>query len=261
MTQGNTRDPWIDRLSEYLDDDLDAAARRQLERHLQACAGCRTALDELRDVVQRARGLAVEAEQGADLWPGVARRLTAGAGPRWRRALRAAWAAVSNAGWPWLPGAGSGVRPVLAGLAALVLISLVAGSAWRLWRPRETPPPQLAQQVQPAPVSHPGEVVPPRTGTASTPAAVSALLQPDEQYNDTVADLRRIVRTHLTADPYLVSVLDRNLDSIDVAIADYRDALEKHPDDARLQGRLKEARERKLEVLRQAASLAEGASN
>jgi len=240
VTQGSGRDPWIDRLSEYLDDDLDAAARRRLERHLQTCAACRSALDELRGVVQRARDLAVEAEPDADLWPGVALRLTAGAGPRWRRALRTVVAAVSNAASSWLPGAGIGARPVLAGLAALVLLSLVAGSAWRLWRQRETPSPQLARQVQPA---------------------VSPLLQPDEQYNDTIADLRRVVRTRLTADPYLVSVLDRNLDSIDVAIADYRDALAKHPDDARLQGRLKEARERKLEVLRQAASLAGGASN
>jgi hypothetical protein len=261
VTHHNARDPWVDRLSEYLDDDLDAAERRQLERHLQTCARCRTALDELRGVVQRARDLAVEAEPDADLWPGVAVRLTAGAGPRWRRALLAAWAAVSNAGWPRLPGVDRGPRPVLAGLAALVLVSLVAGSAWRLWRPREASRPQVAQQVQPAAVSPPGEVVPPPAGTTTAPAAVSALLQPDERYNDTVADLRRVVRTHLTADPYLVSVLNRNLDSIDVAIADYRDALAKHPDDARLQGRLREARERKLEVLRQAASLAEGASN
>jgi hypothetical protein len=260
--QGRARDPWIGRLSEYLDDDLNAAARRRLERHLQTCAACRTALDELRDVVRRARDLAVEAEPDADLWPGVARRLTAGPAPRWQRALRAVAAAASNAGSSWFPGVGDRARPVLAGLAALVLLSLVAGSAWLLWHQRETPRPQLARQVQPAPaVPPPGEGVPPRAGTASTPAAVSALLQSDEQYNDTVANLRRIVRTHLTADPYVVNVLDRNLDSIDVAIADYRDALAKHPDDARLRARLEDARQRKLEVLRQAASLAEGASN
>ena len=50
-------DQWTDRLSEYLDDELDATERRELEAHLTACASCRTTLDELKGVVSRAKSM------------------------------------------------------------------------------------------------------------------------------------------------------------------------------------------------------------
>jgi hypothetical protein len=53
-----------------------------------------------------------------------------------------------------------------------------------------------------------------------------------------------------------VEVLDENLATLDVAIANYRDALAEEPDDVGLQQRLQQSREKKLEVLRQAVSLA-----
>jgi len=48
-------DPWAERLSEYLDGDLDPAELRALEDHLEGCASCRAATVELRRVGDRLR--------------------------------------------------------------------------------------------------------------------------------------------------------------------------------------------------------------
>jgi len=58
-TERNARggDPWIDRLSEYLDGDLKGAERAALESHVTACVTCAEALEGLRAVVSRARSL------------------------------------------------------------------------------------------------------------------------------------------------------------------------------------------------------------
>lgn len=46
-----------DELSAYLDEELDARAREELRGHLQGCAACRAALDELRRTVESVRAL------------------------------------------------------------------------------------------------------------------------------------------------------------------------------------------------------------
>ena len=50
-------DLWTDRLSEYLDGELDPAERVQLEEHLAGCEQCTSLLAELDAVRDRARGL------------------------------------------------------------------------------------------------------------------------------------------------------------------------------------------------------------
>src|SRR2546428_3445902 len=71
---GAMKDQWTDRLSEYLDGELTAPERTGLEAHLAACAGCRTALEELRRVVARAQALD-DRPPTADLWPAIARHI------------------------------------------------------------------------------------------------------------------------------------------------------------------------------------------
>ena len=41
-------DTWTGRLSEYLDEELSVPEQRALETHLEECAGCRKALEELK---------------------------------------------------------------------------------------------------------------------------------------------------------------------------------------------------------------------
>src|SRR5262249_11801788 len=52
-------DLWTDRLSEYLDGELESAERLELERHLASCGACATALEDLREVAARAASLPV----------------------------------------------------------------------------------------------------------------------------------------------------------------------------------------------------------
>lgn len=61
-------DGWTERLSEYLDGELDPADREALERHLAQCADCRRALAELRAVVARLGNDPIrESDQPTDL--------------------------------------------------------------------------------------------------------------------------------------------------------------------------------------------------
>jgi anti-sigma factor RsiW len=70
-------DQWTDRLSEYVDGELANGERTALEAHLATCAACRATVEELRQVVARARALDNRAPK-ADLWPAVAKRIGAG---------------------------------------------------------------------------------------------------------------------------------------------------------------------------------------
>jgi hypothetical protein len=70
-------DRWHDRLSEYLDDELDRADRERMEAHLQSCEQCRTDLRALAGVVARARTLS-DRPPAADLWDGIRSRIGAG---------------------------------------------------------------------------------------------------------------------------------------------------------------------------------------
>ena len=222
----NDRDPWRTRLSEYLDDDLTAAERRQLEAHLASCAACSSALDGLRAVVARAAGLRVPSEPAEDLWPAVESRLQ-------RRQARPALRVVPR----------RRVAPSMVWLAAAASLALVclATIVWLL----QTGPaaPRYVAAPSPTPVA-PG---------AAAPTARAA----DRMYDDRLAELRRFVRENLTHDPQVVEVVERNLAALDMAIAGYEDALAAEPGDAILAKRLAAARQRKLALLQQAASLAD----
>ena len=231
MTLVQSHDPWIDRLSEYLDGGLRPRERRRLDQHLETCADCRATLDELRTVIRRAPALAREAPAEFDLWPGIAHRLTPRRSPWWRPLVLA----------PPAPP----FRLAVPAVAFAVVLALGAGLAWKLGLQLEVAPAQIASRPIPAP----------------TPAPTPTALPAGPQYDDMVADLRRIVETHMTADPTIIDVLDRNLESIDMAIADYRDSLATRPDDARLRGRWEAARQRKVELLKQAVSLVTGDSD
>src|SRR4051794_7403373 len=107
-------DPWTDRLSDYLDGELNSAERMALERHLAACPGCRAVLAELEQVVTRARSLTADAP-APDLWPGISAQIAASEGrgetvtPIRRRhafslpqlAAAALTAAVASGGLAW----------------------------------------------------------------------------------------------------------------------------------------------------------------
>jgi hypothetical protein len=71
-------DPWLERLSEYLDEELAPSERAACEAHLAGCAACRALLEDLRRVQRAARALPTRPPE-RDLWPGIERELGRGA--------------------------------------------------------------------------------------------------------------------------------------------------------------------------------------
>jgi anti-sigma factor RsiW len=223
------KDQWTDRLSEYLDGDLTAVERTTLEAHLAACGTCRTTLDELRRVVARAEVLD-DRPPAADLWPGIAEHIGV---------VSLAARREGGAG-----GAGGARRrlsftmPQLAA-AAVVLTLFSAGSVWLALRNQPTPP------------------LPPRApGTTAVMSSVG--MSPlDARTAASVAALEQtLARNRSRLDTGTVRVIEKNLAIIDRAIRDAQSALAADPANAYLNQHLAQETRRKLELLRQAATLA-----
>jgi hypothetical protein len=82
-------------LNEYVDGTLPPGDRAAVEAHLAECAGCRTAVAELRALVAGAAALPTTVEPSRDLWTTIEARIVQRATwnvqrARWRRALAAA---------------------------------------------------------------------------------------------------------------------------------------------------------------------------
>ncbi len=222
-------DPWTHRLSEYLDGDLTADERTALERHLAACPACSTTLAELTRVVMRARALPAP-QPRRDLWEGIAERIAA------ERASPSA---------PVFPPAARPRRrwtfswPELAA-AALAIAVGSGGMAW--WA--------AGRVAGPAPALAPA----PPTPDLATPAALGVAAP---RYDAAVADLQRVLAAgRETLDSSTVRVLEQNLAVIDRAIADAQRALAADPGNAYLNAHLARTMRQKLDLLRQAATLA-----
>ena len=224
-------DVWTDRLSEYLDDELPPGERAALEGHLTQCAECSATLADLRRVVARARALE-STGPSTDLWPGIATRIgaAAAAGP----AVRAVGMRRFAFSLPQLLAAG------------IALMVLSGGSVWLL-RPGSAP--SIAS----------GAAAAPAESGLGTPASWQRRAAPG--YDAAVADLERVLaegRGRL--DTTTVRVLEQNLHVIDQAIEQARRAVAADSANAYLNSHLAETMRRKLDLLRQAASLVSAAS-
>jgi hypothetical protein len=79
----------------------------------------------------------------------------------------------------------------------------------------------------------------------------------DAQYNAAVSDLELVLRDDRDRlDPRTVVIIEKNLKAIDDAINEARTALDNDPANPYLNSHLADARQRKLDLLRHAASLA-----
>jgi len=238
---------WTDRLSDYLDAELADGERAAVEAHLRTCAACTAVLNDLKRVVARAGSLEARPPQ-ADLWPGVSARLERIAPPR----------RISF------------TLPQLAA-AAIVLMAISGTLAIKLSSPSTTPgaaenmgnavvapraavsSPGPAGSVFPGPTGVPGPDANPVPTSVVTPVGFA-----DAQYDAAVADLERAVKNGRgRLDKATIEIVEHNLQIIDQAIAQARDALAADPANAYLSGHLVEARRRKLDLLRRAAALSE----
>jgi anti-sigma factor RsiW len=218
-------DRWTDRLSEYVDDELPQADRDALENHLAGCAECSAILGDLRRVVARAAALEPSGP-AHDLWPSIATRIGATPHP-----ARDVVALSSRREKRW-----SFSLPQLAA-AAILLMTLSGGSVWLLRTPAHAPA-GVATALPPG------------------PTVLQARTTATQSYAAAVADLERVLadgRNQL--DTATVRVIQQNLAAIDNAIAQAQQALSADPANLYLNTHLAETMRRKLDLLRQAATL------
>jgi anti-sigma factor RsiW len=212
-------------LSLYLDDDLAPAERQRLEAHLEACDECRTTLDELRAVVAAA-ALLPERQPPRDLWAGIRAGIEAPvviALPQPQRppARRFAFTA------PQLAAAG----------IALVLLSSAA--AWF-----------AATRGGPA-------AGVPVAASAAAPEAVHTVAQLDARYVHVIDDLEAaLADAGDVLDPATVAAVRASLETIDQAIAEAREALERDPANPFLGRHLDSTMRRKVDLLRRVTRVA-----
>ena len=230
---------WTDLLSDYLDGELPADEHQAVEAHLRSCAPCAAVRHDLKQIVARAAALDARPPQ-ADLWAGIADRLDPGA-------RRVAF-----------------TLPQLAAAAA-VLMAISGGIAWQA-ATRTGRPEGLHDSTEAASAtgntSRPDlQVRPDAPAAAGTGAAdfarVETVSMADAQYDAAVADLEKALKAGRgRLDASTVAVVEHNLQIIDQAINQAREALAGDPANSYLSSHLVEARRRKLDLLRRATALA-----
>ena len=224
-------DTWTDRLSEYVDGELDSATSRAIELHLAGCTDCRAIADDLRQVSARARALP-ELPPGTDLWRGIESRMHAtGIVPLHPRARAGLFIS-----WPRLAAAG-------------LLLGLVSGSAAYMVT-------RLASQGSGVAVI---PVVPAVGTTAPGPTELHAGNQVTQSTAKAVADLEMILASD-KLDSTTVRVLTLNLARIDSAIADAERALAADPSNVYVSRHLASTARRKVELLHLVAGLTQSRS-
>lgn len=232
MDNDRTHDRIVDRLSDYADGGLEPHRQSEVALHIASCSDCRVAVAELRAVAQRAGSL-TDTPPAEDLWPGIAARLDGGRSGHEARLQRQPSRRFSFT----LP------QLAAAGIALMVL------SGGMVWMAQSGDPradfPAISADVTPA-------------GPRQVPDALPAS-DGDAQYEGAVEDLERtLVENRARLDPETVRILERNMQSIDEAIAQSRRALDADPANAFLTSHLAAARQRKIALLRRATALTAG---
>lgn len=208
-------DQWTNRLSEYLDGELDREEQGGLEAHLETCAECRVTLADLRQVVARAKSLQ-DTEPATDLWSGIARQIRRERIPDRRDRLDRRRFSLT-------------VGQLLAASITLVLLS--TGGAWLAFKPDAV-----------ALTPRPGTPITPVSWTSRTDLAVAELQE-------------TLTRNESRLDTATVRVVRQNLAVIDRAIAEARGALQNDPGNTYLNLHLANTMRRKVELLRRVNAL------
>jgi hypothetical protein len=223
-------DSWTDRLSEYVDGDLDAETRAALDAHLATCADCRATREELERVVVRARRVGYR-EPSHELWTRIEAGITA-SGSHAARPIRRRVITLS-----------------LARLAAAagIVAAVVGGTTWAIATRRAAPAPAVRLATDSTGVGAPAAG---GSLTLGAPALAVA------SYRDAAADLERTFDAgRATLRPETMRVIEENLRTIDAAIAQADSALRRDPGSAYLNQYLAETMQRKLKLLRRAVEI------
>jgi hypothetical protein len=234
-------DPWIDRLSEYLDHELPPRERAAFDEHLAVCDVCRATLRELETVVAAAAAVQ-DSGPGTDLWPGIAARIRQSSRMAAPSDAAADESVTSVARREIAPTRRFSFTSHQLAAAAVVLMMLSGGSVWLLQR---TAPSGMDAAGAGTIVHSAG--APASTRLVDSQADVDAVVA----FDDDVAELQRALDEHRgSLDPTTIEVVERSLESIDDAIADARSALAADPGNENLHRQLDSTMRKKVELLR-----------
>lgn len=214
----------LERLDDWVGNELPDADRQAVEFHLAVCAGCRAEAEALKALLEEVSALPLEVAPGRDLWAGIAARIEPPAdvipissARRWRPPQ-------------WLTVAAAAV--VVAVSSSLVTLKLAG---------RDPGTPVATLPVQQA---------------SPVPTALVAFRPAEKDYQRAITDLERVLAARSnTLSPETVKTLQANLRIIDEAIRQSREALEKDPNSRELTDMLSDAYGQKLNVLQNAVEL------
>jgi anti-sigma factor RsiW len=215
-------------LNDFVDDLLVAPERTAVETHVEACASCRTRAAALRELQAALRTLPREIAPPASLLAAIHAGIDDAA-----HADRAVGRGGAPVHRPWH------ARPALLAAAAVVLVAVSSTTTALLLRGGAD-----------------GAAV---TGAVDTSAAATARLVAahplERSYEDAITQLEHEITTQGSAlAPETRRVVEHNLEIIDRALTEARAALRADPSNAALADLLRSGYERKLDVLRSAAS-------
>ena len=210
-------------LNDYVDDTLGRAERADVERHLTACAECRSTVEDLRELRRRVSSL-LPLEPPAGVWRRIERTLrSAGLEPRGGEGAKAA------------PYVRSRIAIALAAAALLVLATIVGVRFVTKGRSGPATTAALPADAQ---------------------AIASELALAEEHYQKAINGLEQIANAEKGAlDPRTAATLQKNLAVIDQAITESRAALATQPNNEPAQQSLLESFKTKVGLLQDTVAL------
>lgn len=227
-------DKWIDKLSDYLDDEMSPAERAMLEQRLAEDQELAETLEGLRRVKIHAQAVDDQVPPHAQsLWDGIAQRIGAtGSVPRDHRP-------VVGLITPWrsrrVP---ISVPQLIAASVALIVLS--GGGAMMIQR----------FGADPSATGLPFESAAASAASGAAFASIGAT-----RYDEAVADLKRVLEARRQSlDQETIDVLEENLAIIDRAIERSLEALRTAPQSDYLRSHLEQTMRQKMTLLQRATA-------
>ena len=246
-----------ERLADYLEGDLDSAARREVEAHVGSCVRCSALLRDLEHIRASAAELP-ELTPSTDLWGGIARRIDTPVLPLTRPAPNVV-AGRRNFDWVRRAAVAAALVAVTAGVT--YTLTVAHGPRAATQNIASNGPTSPDSNVRPTTDTANRQLVPPTSGTTN-PQDTELVSPPTQQVSATESYSREIdrlrtifARNRSQLDPRTAAIIEANLKVIDDAIAQSKAALAQDPASRFLNNQLNSALGKKLELLQTAALL------
>lgn len=215
-------------LGDYVDGTLPSERVKAVAAHLDTCALCRSTVADFTAIRGAARTLESQMP-AAHVWTNIA----AAVAQEQRRAVgdtergRTPWWRLATGALAWQPLT-----------AAAVMLVLLTGGTWLAWRDAAHAPTTSTASTSP------GSVADPEVQLA------------EQHYSAAIGDLEKVTQTEAgSLDPETAKVVQANLEVIDEAIGQSREALKSQPANAVAQESLFDALRSKVQLLQDTVAL------